>query len=127
MGNRVSNILSLFPSSAWNHVPTSSNPADCASRGLLPQELLNFDLWWSGPTWLQIDHIDWPFQPVVSQSSTSEDKNVCTVVPNSSKWIEDQFSSYDQLLRINAWIRRFIFNLKAKGLHKSLNLDASLL
>ena len=65
VGNRVSNILSLFSSSAWNHVPTSSNPADCASRGLLPQELLNFDLWWSGPTWLQIDPIDWPFQPVV--------------------------------------------------------------
>ena len=126
VGNRVFNILSLFPSSAWNHVPTSSNPADCASRGLFPQELLNFDLWWSGPTWLQIDPIDWPFPPVVSQSSTSEDKNVCTVVPNSSKWIEDQFSSYDQLLRINAWIRRFIFNLKAKGLQKSLNLDASL-
>ena len=44
VGNRVSNILSLFPSSAWNHFSTSSNPADCESRGLLPQELLNFDL-----------------------------------------------------------------------------------
>ena len=28
------------------------NPGDCASRGLLPSELLDYDLWWNGPSWL---------------------------------------------------------------------------
>ncbi len=32
VGNRISTILELLPSRCWNHVPTSSNPADCASR-----------------------------------------------------------------------------------------------
>ena len=32
----------------------------------------------------------------------------------------------NKLLRVNAWIRRFISNLKLKRLRKSLNLDANL-
>ena len=48
MGNRVSTILSLLPAGSWTHVPTNSNPADCASRGLLPEELINHSRWWHG-------------------------------------------------------------------------------
>ena len=31
---------------------SSDNPADFASRGLYPQQLLSLDLWWYGPLWL---------------------------------------------------------------------------
>ncbi|XP_062712504.1 uncharacterized protein LOC134289861 [Aedes albopictus] len=36
VANRTSMILDFLPRSSWNHVPSSENPADCASRGLLP-------------------------------------------------------------------------------------------
>ena len=39
VGNRISNILEVPPPTKWNHVPTLSNPVDCTSRGLLPQDL----------------------------------------------------------------------------------------
>ncbi|XP_070142343.1 uncharacterized protein [Drosophila kikkawai] len=39
---------------------TSENPADCATRGLPPTELKDFDLWWRGPEWLTRKQGDWP-------------------------------------------------------------------
>ncbi|XP_011262598.2 uncharacterized protein LOC105255167 [Camponotus floridanus] len=39
--------------------PGADNPADCASRGLTPRELLDFTLWWQGPSWL-VDEANWP-------------------------------------------------------------------
>ena len=49
VGNRVSFILDRLPANTWRHIPTSSNPADCASRGLLPKDLVQHSLWWKGP------------------------------------------------------------------------------
>ena len=60
VGNRVSYIVDLIPPSHWHHVEGSQNPADCASRSLLPSELLTHDLWWNGPSWLKLGIQDWP-------------------------------------------------------------------
>ena len=54
VGNRVSSILELIPPDRWKHVSGTDNPADCASRGLFPSELLEYNLWWEGPTWLSL-------------------------------------------------------------------------
>ena len=54
VGNRVSHIVELVPPDRWRHVIGVENPADCASRGLLPSELLQHQLWWSGPGWLSL-------------------------------------------------------------------------
>ena len=54
VGNRVSFISSLIPSKSWNHVKDEQNPADCASRGLYPKELIDDKLWQHGPTWLRL-------------------------------------------------------------------------
>lgn len=45
VGNRVELIHSLVPDITWNHVPGKSNPADCLSRGLKPEDLCGFSLW----------------------------------------------------------------------------------
>lgn len=44
VANRVSAIQTQLPDAEWRHVPTSDNPADCASRGLLGDELLHHTL-----------------------------------------------------------------------------------
>lgn len=34
----------------WGHVPSAQNPADLATRGLTPTQLIDNKLWWNGPT-----------------------------------------------------------------------------
>ena len=46
VGNRVAEIMEMIPPNRWRHVSGASNPADCASRGLYPSELVNHTLWW---------------------------------------------------------------------------------
>ncbi len=53
--NRISTIVDLIPPDKWRHVRSTENPADCASRGVYPSELIHHPLWWNGPSWLQED------------------------------------------------------------------------
>lgn len=60
IGNRVSIIQENIATINWKYVPTKDNPADCASRGISPQELINHQLWWNGPDWLNKEITEWP-------------------------------------------------------------------
>lgn len=60
VGNRVSTIMDLIPPNRWHHFKGTENPADSASRGLLPSELLEHNLWWQGPSWLHEPQFDLP-------------------------------------------------------------------
>ena len=66
VSNRVSNILELLSPDRWHHIPGSENPADCASRGLFPSELLHHKLWWNGPEWMQAPKSQWPMEDVAT-------------------------------------------------------------
>ena len=44
----------------FGYIPSESNPADLATRGLTVSELKESNLWWHGPTWLQLDEHCWP-------------------------------------------------------------------
>lgn len=54
VANRVQQIreASIDLGFQWRHVPTATNPADLASRGVMPADLINQQLWWHGPAWL---------------------------------------------------------------------------
>ena len=50
---KLTTIMELIPPEKWNYVSGLDNPADYASRGLFPSELLNHKLWWDRPWWLK--------------------------------------------------------------------------
>ncbi|KAH9644309.1 hypothetical protein HF086_003808 [Spodoptera exigua] len=52
VANRIITITNIVPSSCWHHVRSEDNAADCATRGLTSQKLLNHPLWWQGPKWI---------------------------------------------------------------------------
>ncbi|GBN07236.1 hypothetical protein AVEN_16006-1, partial [Araneus ventricosus] len=59
VGNRVKEILSITESSQWSYIPGKLNPADLASRGCTPQQLLR-SRWWEGPAFLKAPPESWP-------------------------------------------------------------------
>ena len=69
----------------WRHVRSEDNPADCASRGLLPSQLMVHDLWWDGPPWVSLDHGEWPQQdssngePITEEHVYKQSKKITRV------------------------------------------------
>jgi hypothetical protein len=115
VGNRVSSILNQIPYDRWNHVSGVENPADCASRGVYPLNLLAHDLWWCGPHWLKLDRNHWPHQQIPSEFIEEEEKKTCFLVqvqPKESVIPLNQYSSFLRLQRITAWVMRFAKNCR---------------
>ncbi|XP_046144711.1 uncharacterized protein LOC123988495 [Osmia bicornis bicornis] len=73
VANRVSKIQSLLPKAQWHHVPTNSNPADCATRGLTPSELKFHSIWWSGPSCFDYGSLGFTHAILILVETTSSD------------------------------------------------------
>lgn len=118
VGNRVSCIVDLVSPDRRGHVDGVQNPADCASRGLLPSALLDHDLWWTGPNWLRRDEAEWPKQPKLAPNTPVEEgQEVChhIVIARMDPVLPfKDFSSFSRLKRITAWVIRFIQNCQAR-------------
>ena len=114
VGNRISTIVDCIPPNCWNHVSSVDNPADCASRGLYPSELLHHELWWRGPKWLTIPQSQWPIQlPLPPNETHSEEKEIClttTYQPMTPLIPVDRYSTFSRFQRVTAWIYRFVDN-----------------
>ncbi|UYV67559.1 hypothetical protein LAZ67_5001210 [Cordylochernes scorpioides] len=50
VANRVAQIQELTAAHSWQYISGKQNPADFATRGILPSCLINSKLWWHGPT-----------------------------------------------------------------------------
>ncbi|XP_024870477.1 uncharacterized protein LOC112453778, partial [Temnothorax curvispinosus] len=70
--NRVSQIQKLTANAHWKYVPGTSNPADCASRGLNTAQLQSHSLWWTGPPWILTPEA-WPSQPALSDELSAHE------------------------------------------------------
>jgi len=111
VANRVSHIQQQLPQARWRHTPGQDNPADCASRGIEPRDLLNHSQWWTGPSWLKKDPSCWPKgEPAIADLEIPEART--TTMNNVAKVeIEPElllrFSTLHRLLRVTAWCCRW--------------------
>ena len=116
VGNRISTIMELVHPDKWSHVSGLDNPADCASRGLFPSELVPHPLWWGGPSWLKQSPADWPKQTTLLPNDLPEEEreiSLLTTVADESPIIPlDRYSSFSRLKRVTAWVLRFINNCR---------------
>ncbi|XP_029178457.1 uncharacterized protein LOC114946196 [Nylanderia fulva] len=111
VANRVSEIQSRVPNAVWNHVPTDENPAHCASRGIAGSLLRTHPLWWCGPAWLR-NPIDEPstsrshnFDTQIEQKESIQSHLASTELDCDFTM---RFSSWPRLIRVTAYIMRFI-------------------
>ena len=80
VGNRVSEIVDQVLPERWGHVVSADNPADCASRGILPSQLIEHELWWTGPTWLFLEPSQWPkWENASVELPVEEEREICMV------------------------------------------------
>lgn len=140
IANRTSQILEIVPFSEWHHVKSAENAADPASRGLLTQHLINFDLWWNGPSFLQSEsfnkiissvsscqtNIEKRILPIVLHSSIDENIQNSEVAETFFESIVKRFSSLQKLVSVVAACRRFVFNLKLAIKKDGLNENKTL-
>ena len=119
VGNRVSTIMELIPPEKWNHVSGQHNPAEWASRGLFPSELVRHSLRWDRPQWLKQSPADWPKQNHLPRSNLPEEEREialqATVADHSPIIPVDRCSSFDRLKRMTAWILRFVNNCRHRS------------
>ena len=110
--------MDLMPTEKWNHVNGLDNPADCASRGLFPSELLTHSLWWNGPEWLRKSFVDWPQQsPAPLCCLPEEEKETALLIINTQTVpliAFNRYSSFNTLKRVTTWIFHFIHNCRLK-------------
>nr|CAI5846040.1 unnamed protein product [Callosobruchus analis] len=113
VAHRVYEIQTLTKKSYWHYVNTTENPADLISSGLNPQQLLNNELWWHGPSWLAKNIDDFQFESLNDPDSIEFYKEMkrqtlqSSVTTNQIIYIYGQFSSLSKLTRITAYILRF--------------------
>ncbi|KAL0821872.1 hypothetical protein ABMA28_005274 [Loxostege sticticalis] len=110
VSNRITEITNRVPARCWRHVPSADNPADAASRGMLPAAFLNHEIWFRGPRWLSQEESCWPVpKPILP---TDEEKRNIVLCSSTSTPVEDveiisRFSSLGKLVRVTALIFRF--------------------
>ena len=119
VSHRIQEITQTFPSTVWSYCPTGENPADLLTRGM-NHDVLNDPLWMKGPSWItekskwpqwkqtEVLHLQTEFTDVreVTMSTEETPYGLLKVLEISN------FSSLTRLLRITAYILRFINNTK---------------
>lgn len=103
IANRVSTIQQTLPPERWAHVPSKSNPADLASRGIYVSELANEKLWWHGPSFLMLEREQRPkVEHIVPFEALPEKRKKANLVFTISAEVNDtlhHFSNLERLLR----------------------------
>ena len=116
VANRVSFVLEHTRPQTWKHVPTLINPADCASRGMTPEELLHHELWWRGPGWLHQDPVLVPVQPPRRTLPALETRTVHATLVQAEFALnfESRTNNYYLIISLTAWWFRLFHRLKDK-------------
>ena len=122
--HRVDEIKELTPTTTIRYVPTTDNPADLVTRGLTAAQLNKSTLWWEGPQWLTTGQ--WPED---IQSGEIKESIMTTLVAEKVltpmlEW--EKYSSYTRVIRVVAWVQRFVRNLKAATCNEPKQLTSDL-
>lgn len=123
VANRVTEIQTLTDPQAWSHGKGRINPADLPTRGLTVQDLKQSTLWWKGPgVLISPDQSERTEEDVQEDEVKSELRSKHQIVVQFVKQDTDflkpvlcleKYSKLKTVLRVTAWIKRFITNTRS--------------
>jgi hypothetical protein len=126
----VEEILKLTSKEEWRFCPGKLNPTYIPSRGLKGKELVESKVWWKCPEFLYNPETEWPTSP---EGVTMPDKDACTEMAKEPLNISHslvnatvdcatadlnqiidccRYNSFGKLVRITAYVLRFVRNLR---------------
>ena len=119
---RIGEIQTDSDPEQWRHVPGSLNPADDISRGINADELEG--RWKHGPEFLYLPEEEWPVDkgqvnPVANDDEKRKVKRVNVHMIEAQIIDCSKFSSWRKLVRVTAYVLRFVSKLKARIQKKS--------
>lgn len=130
VGSRVKKIQENSSIQSWNYVASKENPADLASRGIKPSELIKCDIWWHGPSSILLETnqntskvnelsceetkaLRDEFKPVITAKLTIKDEiiSICSIP------LIDRYNRFSKIIRITAYIFKgcILLSLKFSG------------
>ena len=122
----MNEICALVSSNCWSQCQGQDNPADIPSRGIAVSELATNKLWWNGPTWAVTSSIIESKGSAMTVEYEQElatrhrlTHNLLTGSSASNMNLEEaitceQHSTLSRLLRVIAYVLRFIRMLKSQ-------------
>ena len=117
---RVAEIQGNSDPSQWRHLPGEFNVADDVSRGI-PVERLT-DRWKHGPEFLGLPEDDWPNDEFTANQSEVEKEGhkpqLVMKLTNQPELIDCKTFSNWRLVRVSAYVLRFISNLPIYAIGK---------
>ena len=135
--NRIDEIRKNTDTNFWNYCKTTENPADLITRSNTSPSVLSCNkLWWEGPSFLKNSKDQWLKEKADQEKRVVNDielktNTVAMVTLESNvqlnKVIEiENFSTLTRLIRVTAWVLRFVKNLKMKISKTETKLSATL-
>ena len=124
ISNRIQEVEKLTSISSWKYCPTTYNPSDLLTKGITTDQLKASSLWKHGPKWLP-NRSQWPswlttevLHLFTTETSTDEATTNSTVPAQQQDLHHlinpSDFSGLPRLLRITAYVRRFVQRLQKK-------------
>ena len=126
IANRVGEIHDSNSPSQWRHVSTHQKAADLPTRGMSVTEVKGSEMWWKGPKFLSMTEDTWPKTEIdVIPEATLEVRKkarstfdvpgtesvLFTLTPQTTWRLHpSRYSSWTRLLRVRAWVHRFVNN-----------------
>ena len=122
VSHRVFEIHSLSNREQWQHCPGCLNPADIPSRGMKSSKLADNEMWWTGPSFLKSSECRWPRADVFPASDATEAETIKNSVATTHVLVSTgktkvclsevidcaEYSSFNKLLRVTAYVLKFL-------------------
>ena len=130
MANRVGEIHRATDPDQWRHVPAELNPADLPTRGIPASELVKSKLWMKGPDFLKTHDFTWPekLPGGIENPDEVNERRVNVHAFNNKDRITHEgflkptsFSSLRRLIRVAAWVQRFLANCRLDRKERTLS------